>query len=92
MTRDDEINVLADEIRKRRDGCILLLAVQVVSAVAATKMTSTKRSGVLTFSLDEHVWPRHPAVAFASPRFTLAACNGTSRSGIRFRPFKISRA
>lgn len=38
MTRDDEINVLAAEIRKRRDVCPILLSVQVLSAVVATNM------------------------------------------------------
>jgi uncharacterized protein YoaH (UPF0181 family) len=39
MTRAEEIAILADEIRKRRDGCPLLLAVQVLSAVVATGMS-----------------------------------------------------
>jgi hypothetical protein len=39
LTRDEEIAVLADEIRKRRDGCPILLAVQVLSAVVATDMS-----------------------------------------------------
>ena len=39
MTRDDEINVLAAEIRKRREGCPVLLAVQVLSVVVATGMS-----------------------------------------------------
>lgn len=38
MTRDDEINILANEIRKRREQCPILLAVQVMSAVVATGM------------------------------------------------------
>jgi hypothetical protein len=38
-SRDDVITMLADEIRKRRDGCTLLLAVQVMSAVVATGMS-----------------------------------------------------
>jgi hypothetical protein len=39
MTRDDEINILADEIVKRRKWCPILLAVQVLSAVVATNMS-----------------------------------------------------
>lgn len=39
MTRDDAIDVVAAEIRKRRDGCPLLLSVMVLSAVAATNMS-----------------------------------------------------
>ena len=39
MTREEEIDVLAAEVRKRQDGCIVLLAVQVLSAVVATNMS-----------------------------------------------------
>jgi hypothetical protein len=39
MTRDDAINVLAAELRKRRNGCPVLLAVQIMSAVVATGMS-----------------------------------------------------
>jgi hypothetical protein len=39
LTRDEEIEVLAAEIRKRRDRCPILLSVQVLSAVVATGMT-----------------------------------------------------
>lgn len=39
MTKDDEINVLVAEIKKRRNGCPILLSVQVLSAVVATNMT-----------------------------------------------------
>jgi hypothetical protein len=39
MTRDEEIDILADEIRKRREGCLLLMSVCVMSSVAATGMT-----------------------------------------------------
>jgi len=39
VTRDDEINILAAEIRKRRKQCPILLSVQVMSAVMATGMT-----------------------------------------------------
>ena len=39
MTRADCIAILADEIRKRRNGCPLLLAVCVLSAVVACDMT-----------------------------------------------------
>jgi hypothetical protein len=38
-SRDDVITMLAAEVRKRRDGCPILLAVQVMSAVVATGMT-----------------------------------------------------
>lgn len=39
LTRDEEIEVLAAEIRKRRDRCPILLSVQVLSAVVATGMS-----------------------------------------------------
>ena len=39
MTRADIIAVLAAEIRKRRNGCPILLAVQVLSAVNACVIT-----------------------------------------------------
>lgn len=39
LTRNEEIEVLAAEIRKRRKQCPILLAVQVLSAVVATGMT-----------------------------------------------------
>ena len=39
MTRADCIAILADEIRKRRDGCPILLAVCVLSAMVACDMT-----------------------------------------------------
>jgi hypothetical protein len=39
LTRDEEIAILATEIRKRRGGCPILLAVQVLSAVVATGMS-----------------------------------------------------
>lgn len=42
MTRADIIAVLAAEIRKRRDGCPILLAVQVLSAVNACGMTQAE--------------------------------------------------
>jgi len=42
MTRADCIAVLADEIRKRRDGCPILLAVCVLSAVVARDMTQAE--------------------------------------------------
>ncbi len=42
MTRADCIAVLAAEIRKRRDGCPILLAVQVLSAVNACNMTQAE--------------------------------------------------
>jgi hypothetical protein len=38
LTRDEEIDTLATEIRKRRDVCPILLSVQVLSAVVATGM------------------------------------------------------
>ena len=41
-TRADVIAVLAAEIRKRRDGCPILLAVQVLSAVNADNMTQAE--------------------------------------------------
>jgi hypothetical protein len=39
LTRDEEIDILAVEIRKRRNRCPILLSVQVLSAVVATGMT-----------------------------------------------------
>lgn len=39
MTRDEAIGVLADEIRHRRDGCVLLLAVSISSGANAMDMT-----------------------------------------------------
>ena len=39
MTRDEQIDILVDEIRKRRDGCLLLMSVCIMSAVGATNMT-----------------------------------------------------
>lgn len=39
LTRDEEIDLLAAEIRKRRSWCPILLSVQVLSAVVATHMT-----------------------------------------------------
>lgn len=42
MTRADCIAILADEIRKRRGGCPLLLAVQVLSAVVACDLTQAE--------------------------------------------------
>ena len=41
-SRADCIAVLAAEIRKRRDGCPILLAVQVLSAVNACNMTQAE--------------------------------------------------
>lgn len=38
MTRDEAINILADEIRKRRDGCFLLLVVAIDSGVKALNL------------------------------------------------------
>ncbi len=38
MTRDEAIDVLADEIRHRRDGCVLLLAVSISSGANAMDM------------------------------------------------------
>ncbi len=39
MTRDEAIDVLADEIRHRRGGCVLLLAVSILSGANAMDMT-----------------------------------------------------
>jgi len=39
MTRDEAIDILAVEIRKRRDGSVLLLAVQTASAVNAVGLS-----------------------------------------------------
>ena len=39
MTRDEAIDVLAEEIQHRREGCVLLLAVCIASAVNAMNMT-----------------------------------------------------
>ncbi len=41
-SRADCIAMLADEIRKRRNGCPLMLAVQVISAVVACDMTQSE--------------------------------------------------
>lgn len=38
LTRNEKIDLLAAEIRKRRDKCPILLSVQVLSAVVATGM------------------------------------------------------
>jgi hypothetical protein len=48
LTRDEEIDILAAEIRKRRDHCPILLSVQVLSAVVATDMTQA--------DVDEAFW------------------------------------
>lgn len=39
MTRDEAIDVLAEEIRHRRKGCVLLMAVSLSSGANAMDMT-----------------------------------------------------
>ena len=53
MARADCIAVLADEIRKRRGGCPLLLAVQVLSAVNACNMTQAEVDAAFELADDD---------------------------------------
>lgn len=53
MTRADIIAVLATEIRKRRDGCPILLAVQVLSAVNASNMTQAEVDAAFELADDD---------------------------------------
>ena len=39
MTRDEAIDVLAEEIRHRREGCVLLMAVSLSSGASAMGLT-----------------------------------------------------